>query len=123
MFLNSGIYGLMRQVCQHFKPEVIRVALWEMLFFNKSRPDIAFPFVRFQQTATRQKVLGLVWVACTFVEPVSDPVEDDAFLPGGREPEGVALDVRLVVDVVFKYVDLWNRHKATTSKDKAGTGQ
>lgn len=44
----------------------------------------------------------------TFIEPVSDPVEDDPFLPRGRQPEGVTLNVRLVVDVVFKYVDLRN---------------
>lgn len=42
----------------------------------------------------------------TFVEPVSDAVEDDPFLPRRRQPEGGTLDIRLVVDVVFKDVDL-----------------
>lgn len=55
---------------------------------------------------------------CTFVEPVSDPVEDDLLLPRGREPEGVALHVRLVVDVVFEDVDL--RRQRETRRQRSG---
>lgn len=55
---------------------------------------------------------------CTFVEPVSDPVEDDLLLPRGREPEGVALHVWLVVDVVFEDVDL--RRQRETRRQRPG---
>lgn len=46
----------------------------------------------------------------TFVQPVWDPVIDHALLSWRRQPPGAALNVCLVVDVVFKYVDLWSRN-------------
>lgn len=45
----------------------------------------------------------------TLIQPVCDAVEDDALLSRRREPPRAALNIRLVVNVVFKDIHLWDR--------------
>lgn len=47
--------------------------------------------------------------ALTLVQPVRDAVEDDALLSRRREPPRAALNICLVVNVVFKDIYLWDR--------------
>lgn len=42
----------------------------------------------------------------TFIEPVSQAVEDHALLPGRNQADGATLYCCSVVDVVLKYEDL-----------------
>lgn len=38
----------------------------------------------------------------TFVQPITEPVEDDALLAGRHQTNGAALHCRAIVDVVLK---------------------
>ncbi len=42
----------------------------------------------------------------TFIQPVSESIEDDSLHPRGGDPQRVTPHIRLVVDVILKYVDL-----------------
>lgn len=58
----------------------------------------------------------------TFIQPIGEPVEDDALHPGGSDSQGVAPHVRLVVDVVLKNVDLIGKIKGSAHVNaNAGT--
>lgn len=57
------------------------------------------------------QALWLSSFSLTLIEPVCDAVEDDPLLSRRREPPGAALNICLVVNVVFKYVNLWDREK------------
>lgn len=51
-------------------------------------------------------VSGREGVALTFIQPITEPVEDAALFAGGHQPDGSALHRRAIVDVVFKNEDL-----------------
>lgn len=67
-------------------------------------PVVSFPYV----PHSPWRILRAGCSSLTLVQPVCDAIKDDALLPRGREPPRAALNVCLVVNVVFKHVDLWN---------------
>lgn len=45
-------------------------------------------------------------ISLTFIQPITEPVEDDALLPGGDQSDGATLHCGAIVDVVLKNEDL-----------------
>ena len=47
-----------------------------------------------------------IFFCLTFVQPITEPIEDDALLASGHQTDGAALHRRAIVDVVLKNEDL-----------------
>ena len=62
------------------------------------------------------QVAWLCTLSLTLIQPVCDAVEDDPLMSRRREPPRAALNVCLVVNVVFKYIQLWDREKYEREK-------
>lgn len=110
MFLNAGIYSLMRQsvnldiligtfvktksdkATRHELTSRSYLSLRRCFMGVSQLPGKGLNCMFWLLFALRQKKHENK-LMCTFIEPVSNPIEDDPFLPRGRQPEGVTLHV------------------------------
>lgn len=75
----------------------------KMLWFSCRMPDIEYFFSATVDSSFK--------VFLTLIQPVSNAIEDNPLLSRRREPPRAALNIHLVVNVVFKYVYLWHKRK------------
>lgn len=51
-------------------------------------------------------------LSLTFIQPITEPVEDDALLAGGHQAYGAALHCGAIVDVVLKNENLKRKRRS-----------
>ncbi len=50
--------------------------------------------------------LMATFISFTFIQPITEPIEDDTLLASGHQTNGTALHRRAIVDVVLENEDL-----------------